>query len=399
MQKGADSGVLHTGANDIMPRQERGGHHGGVTAVEDAHLLLFVGVMVGDKLHRQARLGGGELLRQGLRGLNDPQSEGFRRVQQGVGVAVLLVQLRRPLLGIAGNDAVHQRAAKAVFRLQPAPESLLQPPVGGVAEHILPQYDSVIRNELAGQQYPARRPGAPALPQQPGQLGGKRGGGPVVPSTGRVVDDACLSRVGDHKAQFRLAGGAQQLVPIRKHIQRPADTADHPPLLHYRAVLLSPQAELIEPLLGVDAPGLSRGGRRDYHHSSVKPRPFIHPVDEIVGKAPEEIPLAKLKHPLGRLPEDAAVPFLQDGIGQLSHRSKPLSHDSSVCDISVIYHTFRSSVCQSSFFCPVRPWAEPFPAPPRQGPAQQGPPVPGRSGRAKNRNVACFRRHSGNRNI
>ena len=332
-----------------MPRQEGRRHHGGVTAVEYTHLLFLVRMVVGHKLHRQARLRRGELLRQGLVSLDHPQSKWLRSIQKRVAVTVARMEFLRPVLGIPGDDAVHQGAAKAVLLPQPAPERLPQAPILGVAEHVLPEHAAVVRNELAGQQHPPPLSRLPTFPQQAGQLGRKGGGRSVVKPAGPIIDDARLRRVGDHKAQRRAAGGTQQFLPVRKDIQPPADAADDPPVVYHRAVILPPQTELVKPLLRVDARGLAGRGRRHHHCLAVEARPLVHHIDEVIGKTPEEIPLAKLEHPLGRLPEEIAFPLPQRRIGQLFHLENPFPAVSVLTDISMIYHKFQPPPCQSSF--------------------------------------------------
>ena len=182
-----------------MARQIRRQHHAGVAAVQNTDLLLLIRMVVRHELHRQPRLLGGKLQAQGLVALDDPQPEGLCGIQQGILIAVFSVEPGSLSGRISGDDAIHQRIAKMVLLPEPVQEILLQCPVGGVAQHGVPQDGAVVGNEFTGQEDQPRFSGVPALPQQPGQLGGEGGGRAVVKAAGGIVDDACLRGVGDHK--------------------------------------------------------------------------------------------------------------------------------------------------------------------------------------------------------
>ena len=228
-----------------MARQIGRQHHAGVAAVQNADLLLLIRMVVRHELHRQPRLLGGKLPAQGLVALDDPQPEGLCGIQQGILIAVLGIEPGSLSGRIAGDDAIHQRIAEPVLLPQPAQEVLLQRPVGGVAQHGVPQDGAVVGNELTGQEDQPRLSGVPALPQQPGQLGGEGGGRAVVKAAGGIVDDACLRGVGDHKPQFIAAPEVQQLLPLSEHVQRTTDAPDEPPLVDHLTVELSPQVQLV----------------------------------------------------------------------------------------------------------------------------------------------------------
>ena len=285
-----------------MARQIRRQHHAGVAAVQNTDLLLLIRMVVRHELHRQPRLLGGKLQAQGLASLDDPQAEGLSGVQQSILIAVFSVEPGSLSGRISGDDAIHQRIAKMVLLPEPVQEILLQCPVGGVVQHGVPQDGAVVGNEFTGQENQPRFSGVPALPQQPGQLGGEGGGRAVVKATGGIVDDACLRGVGNHEPQFIAAHKIQQLPPLGEHVQCSADAPDEPSLIDYLTVEPSPQIQLIQPVLPVDAPRLAGGGWRDDHHAAVKVRLFVHLIDEIIHKASQEVAVPKLQDTLRHSP-------------------------------------------------------------------------------------------------
>lgn len=324
-QVGAHSRIRHAVPHNVVARQIGGGYHGRVPAVEYAHLLLLVGVVVGDKFHRQAGLWRRELLRKLLRALDHPQSEGLRHVQQPILQAEGPVHGIGLLPGIAGDNPIHQGAAEGVLLLQPPEEPLPQRPVPGMAQDIVPQHGPVIGNQLTGEDQIAGQAGLIPLPQQTGQLGRKAGRGSILRSAGGIVDNAGLCGIGDDQAHIRVAGGFQKGLVRLIDVYRSADAADHPALIHSRSVQASPQAELIKPLLAVDAPRLPGRSGRDNYHLALKVYPLVHDIDKVVRKASQEVALSKLQHPFrGPIQEIAVVvPPSQCLIAELFHKNPP----------------------------------------------------------------------------
>ena len=120
LQIAPDRLVLHAVTDDVVARQIRRQHHAGVATVQDADLLLLIGMVVRHELHRKSRLLGGKLPAQGLASLDDPEAEGLGGIQQSILIAVFSVEPGSLSGRISGDDAVHQCIAETVLLPEPA---------------------------------------------------------------------------------------------------------------------------------------------------------------------------------------------------------------------------------------------------------------------------------------
>ncbi len=128
-----NGGIVHAVPDDVKAAEIRAQNEAGVGAVEDADLALFVGGHVGGHkdLVLKARLAEGQHVVELLVALDNPHAEHFAHVQQGVLIAVLLLQLRH-FLGVAdaaGNDAVHQGAAEGAVLIDVLLKAVAQLPL------------------------------------------------------------------------------------------------------------------------------------------------------------------------------------------------------------------------------------------------------------------------------
>ena len=132
---------------------------------------------------------------------------------------------------------------------------------------------------------------------------GEGGGRCVLGPAGRVKGDPRFRRIGDHKAQHRVARTVQKLFPVAFGIQAAGRGRDHSPALHGLSVLASAQDQRIESvLLGeavrrfrVTAAGLNQ------NDLAVEAGLLVHQVDEAVGKRPQKVSFPELYHALRRI--------------------------------------------------------------------------------------------------
>ena len=210
-----------------------------------------------------------------------------------------------------------------------------------MAQYAVPQRPAVVRNELTGKNDVPRQSGLVAFPQQPCELGREPCGGAVVHPAGRLVDDSCLGGIGEDKAHIRIMGRAEKGVILLKHVHRPADTTHYPALIHRLPVAPPPQAELVEPLLIVDAAGLSGRGGGNHHYLTLKVCTLVHHVNEMFCESPQKVSFTELEYPLRGLPQQVSVisPLFQRRISETFHKNPPYYPD-------VPYDNIGTSVCK-----------------------------------------------------
>ena len=292
-----------------MPRQIRAEHHGGVRAVEHAHLAQLIR---GDVLREDdvaARLLEGQLVLDPGRAFDDPQAERLGGVEHVVAVAEFLVERLGLAARVAGDDAVHQRGAEDVFLLQPGLERLGKPPLLGGLQAALFEVAAVVVDQLAGQQDEAgallAAEGGEALIEQAGQLAGVGGLRLVVKAVLAGVDDARLGGVGDDDAHIRVVRQRQIALEIFIRGEAALDALDDALVLAGLAVHLTAQDQGIQAVLLVEHGNHAALDGLYNHHAGVHTGFFVGHINHPVAEGAQETALAELNDAL-RLGRDAA---------------------------------------------------------------------------------------------
>ena len=100
----------------------------GVRTVEKGHLALVIRGLARNEKHVEPCLVGRELCCDLCRGLDNPEVEYFRLVEQIVLIAGTLAELGGSVARIARNDAVHEGAIDSAGILEPVAELLAEVP-------------------------------------------------------------------------------------------------------------------------------------------------------------------------------------------------------------------------------------------------------------------------------
>ena len=162
-------------------------------------------------------------------------------------------------------------------------------------------------DELAGKDDKPGKPQFEPLVEKRGQLARKAGRRRVVRLAGGVEHNARLGGVGHQKAQIRVFGAVEHGFVFLIGIEAAGHAGNDPFAVDRLFVFPAPQEQGIKPLLVVDELRQTRRNGLDQHHLAVKARLFVHLVDKAVHKGPQEISLAELQHPFGRVLEQVAV--------------------------------------------------------------------------------------------
>ena len=331
-----DSGILHALANDVMAAQVCAQGKAGVCAVQDADLALLVGSHVGsneDVGIQTSLVEGQHIVELGIT-LDDPQTKDLTHVQQGVGIAVLLLQCG-DLLGItdpAGNDAVNQRAAEGAGLVDILAETILQAPLVDVLIDALQQFLAVVVDQLAGQHDDTLLACLVTGIQDLGQLAGEGGTGLVRERTGGIVDDTGLGGVGNDDLQIVGHGDLHHLVEafLLIGVQATGNGGNDPLVIHLLALFAAAQVQGVQALLLIDQ--LCQAGSNGLHQAAlaVPAGLLIGQVEPVVDESPQEITFTELQNLLGCVLQNVAgvAGLLQNFIIELFH-----VNDSSVNNI------------------------------------------------------------------
>ena len=306
---GAHGVVRHAVADDLVPRQIRAEHHGGVRAVEHAHLAQLIR---GDVLREDdvaARLLEGQLVLDPGRAFDDPQAERLGGVEHVVAVAEFFVERLGFAARITGHDAVHQRGAEDVLGLQPGLEFIGQTPLLGGLHAALFQIAAVVIDQLAGQKDEARAllaaKSGEALVEQAGQLAGIGSLRLVVEAVLTGVNDAGFGGVGDDDAHIRVVRQRQIALEILVRGQAALDALDDALILAGLAVHLTAENQGIQAVLLVEHGNHAALDGLHNHHAGVHTGFFVGHINHPVAEGAQETALAELNDAL-RLGRDAA---------------------------------------------------------------------------------------------
>src|SRR5699024_6642240 len=123
-------------------------NHGGMRAVQDTYFTLFVRLVIVCNEDRKACLLKRELIFDGLRSLDYPESEDFSGIHDVVFVAVCLVQSSSFASWITGYNAVYQCGTEDILVLDPADEVFLKVPLLCVIQHAFLKLFSIVIDKL-----------------------------------------------------------------------------------------------------------------------------------------------------------------------------------------------------------------------------------------------------------
>ena len=327
VHEAANGIVVHAVAHDVEAAQVCAQNKAGMSAVEDANLALLIGGHVGgnEYIALDAGLAEGQHIVELLVAFDDPNTEYFANVQQGIGVAVLSFQLGN-FLGItdaAGNDAVYQAAAEGALLVDISAELCAQAPLLNVLVDALLQFLAVVVDQLAGEHDHAGLAGLEALVQHLGQLAGEGGAGNIAQLAGRIVNDAGFGGVGDDVLQiigngnFHHSFEALSLVGV----QAAGDRGDDPLVVYLLAVLAAAQVQGVQAFLLVDH--LSKAGSDGLNQNAlaVPAGLLVGQVKPVVYECAQEIAFAELHNLFGGIFQDVAgvTGLLKDFIIELFH--------------------------------------------------------------------------------
>ena len=273
----------------------------------DAHLALFVRGYVGndEDVGFQSGLAEGQYLVQSRIPLDDPQPENLADVQQGIGIAVLLLQLGRlpEIADAAGDDPVNQRTAEGARLVDILLKSVFQSPLFAVPVYTCLQFLAVVVDELAGEDEDALLACPVAAVEHLGQLAGEGGTGLIGEPAGGIVDDTRLGGVGHD--DFQIVAGGDRHHLLEAFLLIGVQTAGHgrndPLFVHPLTVATASQVQGVQPLLFIDL--LGQTGRDGLHQNAlaVPAGLFIGQVKPVVRESPQKIALAELQNLLRRL--------------------------------------------------------------------------------------------------
>ena len=267
-------------------------------AVEDANLALFVGGHV--RHHRAVQTGGleGQLLLQPCRAFDVPNAEDLAHIQQGVGIAVLLLQTGNLLrvTDAAGNNPVHQRGAEGAVLIDVLAEVLAESPLVNVLVHTAQQLLAVVVDQLAGEDHQSGAACVKALQQNLSQLAGEGAGRSVCKLAGGVVDNACLGGVGHDVFQILGTGKLHHGVKVSALIgvQAAGDAGDDPLAVNLLAVLPASEVQRVKSLLLVNQGGQSGCDGLYQNALAVPAHTLVGDIEPVVHEGSQEVALAKL---------------------------------------------------------------------------------------------------------
>ena len=217
--------------------------------VEQSHLALVVRRLAGNEQHVQAGFVCREFFCDLGRGLDYPEVEDFRLVQQIVLVSNPLAELLGSVAGIARHDAVHQSGIHATGGLEPVAESFAKVPKIYILEDALLQVFAVLKNQLAGEDYETFALVAleilVTVIQQLGQLAGIGACGSVGKLAGGIERDAGLGGIGDHETHLGLLCKGQICLEIFVGVEASGHHIYQIHTVHRLAVLQALEVEVI----------------------------------------------------------------------------------------------------------------------------------------------------------
>ena len=268
--------------------------------VKNPNLSLLVGLAVSSHHHRQARFLKPKLLLQPFRPLNGPKGKNLAGIQQGILIAVFLLQPGYLSGGIAGDNPVHQGGAEDVLLLHPLEKGRLQFPLADVLLYTMLEHFSVVVNQLTGENDKAVALGSHCLKptiKKLGQLCRKSLGRRILQLTGRIVDNARLGGVADNITQRRIFGTGQNLIIVSVGIEAAADTGNDPFAVYPLSIFKAPQIQGIKPVLFPESFCVVLPAYRLHqHHLGIQAGFLIEDIQKSVSKAPQENSFPELNH-------------------------------------------------------------------------------------------------------
>ena len=308
-----DGVVMHAVAHDVVAGQVCAQNKAGVGAVQDTDLALLVRAHIGgnEDVILEASLAEGQNVVQLGVTLDDPDAEDFADIQQGISVAVLLLQFSNFLrvADAAGNDAVDQRAAEGAVLVDVLLEAVLQAPLLDVLVDTLQQFLAVVVDQLAGQHDDALLACLVAVVQHLGQLAGEAGCGHVLQLAGGVVDDACLGGVGNDDLKIVAGGDVHHLLKalLLIRVQAAGDAGDNALVIDLFAVFTAAQIQGVQTLLLVDHLGKTRGDGLDQNALAVPVGLLVGQIEPVIHERTQEVALAELQDLLRGVFQNIAV--------------------------------------------------------------------------------------------
>ena len=280
--------VVHRFSHRLQPGQKRHRHHGGVRAVEDRHLALFIGFDVVHQADIQRQAVEPQLVGQRWRPLDHQLVIDLPRHQVVVAIAQFGLY-PGGIVGVAGNNAVHQRGAKEVVLLNPLHKGGGQLPVLRGLPHAAQQRGAVIVDQFTGQHHPALVRRAvkvlPALKQQPRQLRREAGGRCGVQPILRVKVDPRFGGIGNHNTQQRIARQRQKLGKLFCRLDLTIQRADQPRFAHHFTLRIDAADQRgIQPVLMIQAARAVAAARPDHHDPGIEIAVLVEQIDLPVDK-------------------------------------------------------------------------------------------------------------------